>query len=160
MKIVGQGARQRTDQIPAPILPELDVEDVDFQHVTRLGAGDRNRAGENMALQLPLAFRINLREFGRDVKLVFVRHHLGTAADGLDGDFVTAGDGQRGLQLRVEVAPVAGFGAGMQVMIGHEEGFLAREVVLHLSLPDLIRQSIFFEKASAQGDGYAGQARV
>jgi len=37
----------------------------------------------------------------------------------------------------------------MQVMMRHAEGFLAGEVVLHLSLPDLIRQSIFFEKASA-----------
>jgi hypothetical protein len=94
------------------------------------------------------------------VKLAFVRHHLGAAADGLDGDFVTAGDGQRGLQFRVEVAPVAGFGAGMQVMLRHEEGFLAGEVVLNVSLPDLIRQSIFFEKGFAKKDGYARQGRV
>jgi hypothetical protein len=94
------------------------------------------------------------------VKLAFIRHHLGAAADGLDGDFVTAGDGQRGLQFRVEVAPVAGFGAGMQVMLRHEEGFLAGEVVLNVSLPDLIRQSIFFEKGFAKKDGYARQGRV
>jgi hypothetical protein len=35
----------------------------------------------------------------------------------------------------------------MQVMMGHEEGFLPGDIVLNLSLPDLIRQSIFFENA-------------
>src|SRR5215216_461543 len=66
---------------------------------------------------------MNLRKLGRDVKLAFVRHDLGTAADGLDGDFIAAGDGQDGLQFCIEVAPVAGLGIGMQVMMGHEEGF-------------------------------------
>ena len=74
MKIVGQGAGQWTDQVPAPILAELHVEDVDLQHVARFGAGDRNRTGENMALQLPLAFRMNIEQFGRNVKLAFIRH--------------------------------------------------------------------------------------
>src|SRR5829696_2702103 len=66
---------------------------------------------------------MNLRKLGRDVKLAFVRHDLGTAADGLDGDFIAAGEGQDRLQFRVEVAPVTGFGAGMQVVMGHEKGF-------------------------------------
>jgi hypothetical protein len=48
----------------------------------------------------------------------------------------------------------------MQVMLRHEEGFLAGEVVLNVSLPDLIRQSIFFEKGFAKKDGYARQGRV
>ena len=92
---------------------------------------------------------MNVGKFGRDVKFAAVRHHVGPAADGLDGDFITAGDGQDGLQFRLEKAPVAGFGAGMQVMMGHEKGFLAGEVVINSSLPDLTRQSIFFERASA-----------
>ena len=108
---------------------------------------------------MPLALRVNVGKLGRDVKLALVRHHLGTAADGVDGDLIAAGDGQDGLQFRVEEAPVAGFGAGMQVMMGHGEAFLP-EGLLNLSLPDLIRQSIFFEKAFAKRDGYAGQARV
>jgi hypothetical protein len=45
-------------------------------------------------------------------------------------------------------------------MLRHEEGFLAEEVVLNVSLPDLIRQSIFFEKDFAKKDGYARQGRV
>jgi histidyl-tRNA synthetase len=57
------------------------------------------------------------------VKLAFVRHDLGTAADGLDGDLIAAGDRYDGLQFRIEKTPVAGFGAGMQVMMGHEEAF-------------------------------------
>jgi hypothetical protein len=32
-------------------------------------------------------------------------------------------------------------------MLRHEEGFLAGEVVLNVSLPDLIRQSIFLKRA-------------
>jgi hypothetical protein len=48
----------------------------------------------------------------------------------------------------------------MQMMMGHEEAFLPGNVLLNLSLPDLIRQSIFFERPFAKKDGYAGQARV
>ena len=47
----------------------------------------------------------------------------------------------------------------MQVM-RHAEGFLAGDVMLNVSLSDLIRQSIFFERAFAKRDGYALQARV
>ena len=43
------------------------------------------------------------------------------AAHGVDGDFVAAGDGQHRFQFRFEEAPVAGFRAGMQVMMGHVE---------------------------------------
>ena len=119
MEIVGQGAGERPDQIVAPVLPELDVEDVDLQHVAGLGALDRDRAGQDMARQHPLVLGVDFGKFGRNVKLAAVRHHVGTAADGVDRDLIAAGDGQDRLQLRFEKAPVAGFGAGMQVMMGH-----------------------------------------
>ena len=86
MKIVGQGARQRLDQIVTPVLPQLDIEDVDLEHVTGFGALDRNRAGEDVAGDHALVFGVNVEEFGRDVELVAVRHHVGPAAHGVDGD--------------------------------------------------------------------------
>ena len=36
-------------------------------------------------------------------------------------------------------------------MMRHEEGFLAGEVVLNLSLPDLIRQSVFSKRPLPRG---------
>ena len=77
-----------------------------------------------MTLQLALAFRMNIGEFGRDAKLGIVRDHFGSAADGIDRHFIAAGDGHDRLQPGFKKAPVAGFGAGMQVMMGHEEAFL------------------------------------
>jgi hypothetical protein len=56
----------------------------------------------------PLVFRVNLGEFGRNVKPAPVRHHFRAAADGVDGNFIAAGDGEDGFQLRFEEAPVAG----------------------------------------------------
>jgi hypothetical protein len=123
MEIVGQGARQRADQIPAPVLPELDVEDFDFEHVTGAGAFDRDRPGQNMTLQQPLTFRMNLGEFGRDVKPAPVRHRLRPAAEGVDRDLIAARDRQYRLEPGIKIAPVAGFWAGMQVMMGHEITF-------------------------------------
>ena len=97
MEIVGQGAGQRPDQVVAPVLPELDVEDVDLQHIAGLGAFDRDRAGQDMAGQHPLVFGVNLGKFRRNVKLAAVRHHVRAAADGVDGHFIAAGDGEDGL---------------------------------------------------------------
>ena len=124
MEIVGQGAGQRLDQVIAPVLPELDVEDVDLQHVAGLGALDRDRAGQDMARHHALVLGMDLGKLGRDVKLAAVRHHVGAAADGVDRDFIAAGDGQDRLQFGFEEAPVAGLGAGMQVMMGHGADFL------------------------------------
>ena len=121
VEIVGQGAGERPDHIVAPVLPELDVEDLDLQHVAGLGALDRDRTGQDMAGHHPLVFGMNLGEFGRDVKPAAVRHHVRAAADGVDGHLVAAGDGEDGLQLGFEEAPMAGLGAGMQVMMRHEE---------------------------------------
>ena len=119
MEIVGQGAGQRLDHVPAPILPELDVQDLDRQHVAGLGALDRDRAGEDMAGQHPLVPGVNLVHLGRDVKFAAVGQHVRTAADGVDGDLVAAGDGENGLERGLEEAPMTGLGAGMQVMMGH-----------------------------------------
>jgi hypothetical protein len=68
----------------------------------------------------PLAFGENLVEFGRDMKLLSVRHHIPAAADGVDGHFIAALDGEDRLQFRLEKPPVAGLGAGLQVMVCHD----------------------------------------
>ncbi len=156
VEIVGQGAGQRTDQIVAPILPELDVEDVHLQHIAGLGAFDRNGAGQDMAGHHPLAAGVNIGKLGRNMEFAAVRYHVRPAGDGIDRDFVAAGDGQDRLQFRFEKTPVAGFGAGMQVMMGHEELSCLRNCLLfviagHSSLPAQTaytclrsRQSIIF----------------
>ena len=111
MEIVGQGACEGADQIVTPILPELDIENVDFKHVTRFGALDRHRTGQDMTRHHPLAFGMHLAEFGRDVKPGFIGHHFRATADGVDGDVVAAFDGEHRLQLGFEKAPMAGLGA-------------------------------------------------
>ena len=49
VEIVGQGAGERPDQVIAPVLPELDVENLDLEHVAGLGALDGDRSGQDMA---------------------------------------------------------------------------------------------------------------
>jgi len=61
--------------------------------VIRDGNGDWT--GQDMTGHHPLVFRVNLHEFGRDVRLVAVRHHLRAAADGVDGHFIAVGDAAR-----------------------------------------------------------------
>jgi len=68
----------------------------------------------------PLAFGVNVGKFGRDVKAAAVRYDLGPAADGVDGYLVAAFDSENGLQFGLEEAPMAGFGAGIQVMMFHD----------------------------------------
>ena len=165
VEIVGQGAGQRLDQIVAPVLPELDVEDVDLQHVAGRGAFDRDRAGQDMARHHALVLGVDVGKLRRDVKFAAVRHHVGAAGDGVDGDFIAAGDGQDGLQFRFEKAPVAGFGAGMQVMMGHEGFFQALSVIAGHSRPQdasLVPDPAIhhFAESFVKIDGYAGQARV
>lgn len=110
MEIVGQGTRQRLDHVPSPILPELDVEDLDREHVAGLGAFDGDRAGEDVAGQHALVLGMNLVHFRRNVKLVAVGQHVGPAADGVDRHLVAALDGEDGLERGFEEAPMAGFG--------------------------------------------------
>ena len=69
VEIVGQGAGERADQIVAPVLPQLDVENLDLQHVAGLGALDRDGPGQDMTGQHPLVLGVDLGKLGRDVKL-------------------------------------------------------------------------------------------
>src|SRR5689334_14186750 len=120
MKIVGQRACQRADQVVAPVLPELDVEDIYFQHVAGLRAPNSDGTGEDMTRHHPLALRMDLEQFGRHMKPAFVRHDVWAAADGVDGYLIAAVYREHWLELRFKEAPMTGFGAGMQMMMGHE----------------------------------------
>ena len=128
-KVVGQGAAQRLDHVPAPVLSQLDVENLDFQHVAGFGALDRDRTGQDVTGQHPLVFGVNFSEFGRHVKLAPVRNHIRTAAEGVDRDLIAAGDGEDGLQFGFEKTPVAGFGAGLQVVMRHGGAFSSGFVI-------------------------------
>ncbi len=123
MEIVGQGAGERADQVVTPVLPELHVENVDLQHVAGQGAFHRNGPGQDMAGHHALGPRVDIQEFGRDVEFALVRQLVRAAADGIDGDLVAAPDGQDGPKLGFEEAPMAGFGARMQMMMGHDKSF-------------------------------------
>ena len=119
MEIVGQGAGERPDQIVTPVLPQADLEDLDFQHIAGHCAFDRDRTGQDMAGHHALASGVHLVEFGRDMKRLAIGHHVRSAADGVDGHLIAAFDGEHGLQFGFEKTPVAGLGAGMQMMVGH-----------------------------------------
>ncbi len=119
MEIIGQGAGERFDQVVAPILPQPDVKDIDLQHIAGLGALDRDRAGEDVARQHPLGPRMDVRKLRRNVKFGPVGHHVGAAADGVDGDLVAALDREHRLEFCFEEAPVAGLGARREMMVCH-----------------------------------------
>lgn len=77
-----------------------------------------------MAGQHALVLSVDSVEFGRDVKLAPVGDDFRTAADGIDGDLVTAGDTKHGLEFRFEEAPVTGFRAGWEVVMRHDGPFV------------------------------------
>ena len=102
VEIIGQGAAERTDQVVAPILPELHLEDVHFEDVARLGALYGDRPGQDMAGHHALAFGVHLKELGRDMKFGLVGKLVRAARDGVHGDFIAAVDGQDGFELGFE----------------------------------------------------------
>ena len=112
-------------------MPQADFEDFDLQHVAGLGALDRDRTGQDMAGHHPLIPGMNLVEFGRDVKLLSVRHHVRAAADGVDGHLIAALDGEDRLPFRFEKPPVAGLGAGMQMMVRHDGTFTSARLLIY-----------------------------
>jgi hypothetical protein len=120
VEVVGQGASQRPDEIVTPVLPQLDIEDFDFEHIARLRASDCDRPGQDVARHHPFAFGMNLGQFGRNMKAGAVRYDFRATADGVDGELIATFDGEDGLQLGLEEAPMARFRAGTQVMMLHD----------------------------------------
>ena len=49
VEILRQRAGERADHVVAPVGARLDLLDADLQHVARLGAGDGDRAGDDVA---------------------------------------------------------------------------------------------------------------
>ena len=120
-KIVRQRAGQRPHIGVAPILAQLDVQDADLQHVARLGASHRDRAGQNVARHAPLDFGMDAVQLGRHV-IAGTGQIRDSARDGLDRHPVAAVDGQHRLQRGVEPAPVHRAGVGSQAMLLHAGG--------------------------------------
>jgi hypothetical protein len=70
-------------------------------------------------------------EFGR------VGHELGVSRHAVDRHFVTALDGEHGLELRIEKPPMAGLGAGFEMVVGHREllDMISRAASRQIALP-------------------------
>ena len=105
VEVVLQRAGERADDVEAPVLPQLHVEDLDLQHVTRLRALDRDRAGQDVrAARKALGAGVHLGKLRRNVKAGF-RNELGRAAERVDGDAVAAVDRQQRLARRRRRTP-------------------------------------------------------
>ena len=82
-KVFRQGAGQGANDVVAPVLAELHVDDPDLENIARPCALDGDRSGQNMAGQYRLAFAMQFRQFGQNLK-VGLRHDIGTARHALD----------------------------------------------------------------------------
>ena len=72
VEVVLQRAGERADDVEAPVLPQLHVEDLDLQHVTRLRALDRDRAGQDVrAARKALGAGVHLGKLRRNVEAGF-----------------------------------------------------------------------------------------
>jgi len=116
-KVVGQGAGERPVVVVAPVLAQADLEDAHLEHVARLGALDRDRPGEDVRAERDAGLgRVHGEELGRHVE-AGRRQHLRAAAHRVDGDAVAACHREHGRAAGIEIAPVAVFRRGGEVMV-------------------------------------------
>jgi hypothetical protein len=119
VEVVLQRAGEGADDVEAPVLAQLNVDDLHLEHVTRFGALDGNGPREDV--------RPAGEAFGALVDFGELRRHmeaglgneLRRAAQRIDGDAVAALDRQQRLAGRVEEAPVAVLRARLQVVMLH-----------------------------------------
>ena len=116
-EVLGQGPGEGTHGVPAPVGAELDVEHLDRQRIAALGPLDIDRPRQNMAAQMRRQLAQDFKVLGQDVH-GRLRQDLPTARHAMDGGDVARLDSQRGLQLAVEVAPMACVGRGMKFVRG------------------------------------------
>jgi hypothetical protein len=48
LEVILQRAGERPDDVESPVLAQLDVEDADLEHLSRLGDPDGDRTGEDV----------------------------------------------------------------------------------------------------------------
>ena len=120
VEIALQGSGERANDVVSPILAKLDVLDPHFEHVARLGAFDRNRAGEDVAGKRLLGIGVNVRHLGRRAESGFGPGvNVRSAGDRIDGDRIAAPDRELRLQGGIEEAPMARRAARLEMMVGH-----------------------------------------
>ena len=83
-KVLGQRAGQRLDEVPAPILPQIYLVNVDFQKIARLRTFDCNRTGQDMPGRHPLGMFMNFKQLRRNMK-VASGQYIWSARDCVNG---------------------------------------------------------------------------
>ena len=67
-EVVGQCACKRLDEVIAPVLTQLHIDDAYFQHVARLSPVDCDRPGQDMPGQHSFGPLVEVQQFWRYVK--------------------------------------------------------------------------------------------
>jgi hypothetical protein len=117
-EIFRQSAERRDLEIPAPIAPQLDVQDTHFKDVARFGALNMDRSGQEARPRPAKRAFQHLRMSGNDVK---AERRIGQivrlAGEGLDGHAVSGCDLEHRLQPSIPKSPldVAGNGPKNEV---------------------------------------------
>ena len=116
-KVVGQGAGERAHGVVAPVVEHIDRLDVDLKHLSRFGALDRDRSGQDVGSQLARDLLVNGGKRRRDLERGR-RHQIGAARYTRDRHAFSAADRQPRGKARVEISPVYVVGSGFE-MNGH-----------------------------------------
>jgi len=98
---------QPKNEVEAPILAKLDVENFYLQGIARLRAVDRDRAGENMRSRTARRFGEDLTVFGQYGKAGALRRQiLQPAGNAVDRDCIAGLDRQHRRDRGVVIAPM------------------------------------------------------
>lgn len=121
-ELVRQGAEERQDRHEAPVEAELQVEDVDLQHVARLGALHVDGAGDEVRAGAPLQGVEGVEQVGRHPGGVGVERLAPARRMRVQGDGVARFHGQHGRQRGVEIAEHHGLGRRGDLVMGRHGG--------------------------------------
>src|SRR5262249_46969696 len=106
-KIFGDRPHVTAEEIPTPVLPELDVKDFDLEYISDRGATDIDWSGENVIAGSFLHLLMDFDNVRKNVEAaVLGRHPFGIAGGALDRYPLAGIDGERGLYCSIEIAPV------------------------------------------------------
>ena len=76
-EILGERARQRTYEVPAPVLPQVHFVDADFQQVARFRALDCDGTGQDVSRLHPFGPRVDVVKLRRHMEALAGQHVLG-----------------------------------------------------------------------------------
>jgi hypothetical protein len=119
VEILLQRPGERADDVEAPVLAQLHVDDADLQHMSGFRTPDGDRTGQDMrSAREAFGAGVHICKLGRNKKAGFW-NELGRAGESVYGDLVTAVDRQDRSARGFEETPVTGFGVGLEVMRFH-----------------------------------------